>query len=47
MARKTRKKHIYRKGSRKAQLKKFQRRYGPKKGKYVFGATVGKLKSGE
>ena len=40
------KKHIYKRGARKSQLKSFEKRYGKKKGKYVYGATVGKLKRG-
>jgi len=40
-------KHIYRKGARKKAKKGFKNRYGKKKGEYVYGATVGKLKRGE
>ena len=36
--------HLYRKGARRGELRSFERRYGYKKGKYVYGATVGKVK---
>ncbi len=36
-------KHIYRHGAKHKMLKEFEKRYGKKKGKYVYGAVVGKL----
>lgn len=39
-------KHIYRSGAEKKVKRSFKRRYGKKKGEYVYGATVGKLKRG-
>ena len=35
--------HIYRDGVEARELKAFEKEYGKKKGKYVYGATVGKL----
>ena len=35
--------HIYRDGAEPKALKAFEKEYGKKKGKYVYGATVGKL----
>ena len=35
---------LYRKGAKKRELREFQRRYGAKKGAYIYGATVGKVK---
>ena len=35
--------HIYRDGAEPKELKAFEKEYGKKKGKYVYGATVGKL----
>ena len=37
-------KHLYRFGARKREIRSFQRRYGRKKGKKVYGAVVGKIK---
>ena len=37
---------IYRSGAEKKVKKGFKKRYGKKKGEYVYGATVGKLKRG-
>ena len=43
MTRRIRKRdHIYRDGAEARELKVFEKKYG-KKGKYVYGATVGKL----
>ena len=45
MTRKVRSKrnnHIYRDGAEAKELKAFEKKYG-KKGKYVYGATIGKL----
>jgi hypothetical protein len=37
-------KHLYRgKGTRRRQIEEFERRYGKKKGAYVYGATVGNV----
>lgn len=41
MARKE--KHLYRKGAEARERRKFEKEYG-KKGDYVYGATVGKVK---
>lgn len=35
--------HIYRDGAESKELKAFEKKYGKKKGKYVYGAAVGKL----
>ena len=35
---------LYRKGAKKQELREFERRYGAKKGAYIYGATVGKVK---
>ena len=40
---KRRRKHLYRDGARSAELRAFERRYGKRKGKYIYGATVGKV----
>ena len=40
----TKKKHLYRYGASKTQRKVFEGEYGKKKGDYVYGATVGKVK---
>jgi hypothetical protein len=37
-------KHLYRNGAKKNELREFQKEYGKKKGEYVYGATVGKVK---
>ena len=36
-------KHLYRHGAKRRELRSFERKYGRKKGKYVYGATVGKV----
>ena len=36
-------KHIYRHGAKYRERRKFEERYGKKKGKYIYGAVVGKL----
>ncbi len=36
--------HLYREGSEKKERKKFEEAYGKKRGDYVYGATVGKVK---
>ena len=36
-------KHLYRNGAKYREKKKFEKRYGKKKGDYVYGATVGKV----
>ena len=35
---------LYRNGARYREIKKFEREYGKKKGDYVYGAVVGKVK---
>jgi hypothetical protein len=40
---KRRRKHLYRDGARGGELRSFERRYGKRKGKYIYGATVGKV----
>lgn len=37
-------KHLYRFGAKASQERKFEKRYGKKKGKRVYGAVVGKVK---
>jgi hypothetical protein len=37
-------KHLYKNGAKYREKKKFEREYGPKKGDYVYGATVGKVR---
>ena len=37
-------KHLYRNGAKYRERKKFEERYGKKKGDYVYGAVVGKVK---
>jgi len=37
-------KHIYRNGAKYREIKIFEERYGKKKGDYIYGAVVGKLK---
>ena len=37
-------KHLYRNGAKYREKKKFEKRYGKKKGDYVYGAVVGKVK---
>ena len=36
--------HLYRNGAESSEKKKFEKEYGKKKGDYVYGATVGKVK---
>lgn len=36
--------HLYRDGAEGKEKKKFEERYGKRKGDYVYGATVGKVK---
>ncbi len=36
-------KHLYRNRAKYREKKKFEKRYGKKKGDYVYGATVGKV----
>ena len=36
--------HLYRNGAESREKKKFEKEYGKKKGDYVYGATVGKVK---
>jgi len=37
--------HLYRgKGTKAKQEKKFEKRYGKKKGKYVYGSVIGKVR---
>lgn len=36
-------KHLYRRGAKYREEKKFEKRYGKKKGDYVYGAVVGKM----
>ena len=35
---------LYRKGAKYRRKKEFEKRYGKRKGDYVYGATVGKIK---
>ncbi len=37
-------KHLYRHGAKGREEREFERRYGLSKGKYVYGAVVGKVK---
>jgi len=37
-------KHLYRNGAKYREKKKFEERYGKKKGDYIYGAVVGKVK---
>ena len=37
-------KHLYREGAEKKEKKEFEEKYGKKKGDYIYGATVGKVK---
>ena len=39
-----RRKHLYREGAEPKMKREFEARYGKKKGDYVYGATVGKVK---
>jgi hypothetical protein len=40
----TRMKHLYRYGAKKYRIKEFERRYGKRKGKIIYGKVVGKIK---
>ena len=42
--RRRREEHLNRHGAKASQKKKFEEEYGKKKGDYVYGATVGKVK---
>jgi len=44
MVDKRKRKHLYKYGNAKPEKLIFERRYGRKKGAYVYGATVGKVK---
>ena len=44
MNRTIKKKRLYKYGASKTQRKVFEGEYGKKKGDYVYGATVGKIK---
>ncbi len=37
-------KHLYRNGAKYWEIKIFEGRYGKKKGDYIYGAVVGKVK---
>jgi len=37
-------KHLYRNGAKYREIKIFEDRYGKKKGDYIYGAVVGKIK---
>jgi len=37
-------KHLYRYGAKRKELRAFERRYGKRKGKHIYGAVVGKIK---
>lgn len=37
-------KHLYREGAKGPELREFERKYGKRKGRRVYGATVGKVK---
>jgi len=37
-------KHLYRNGAKYREIKIFESRYGKKKGDYIYGAVVGKIK---
>ena len=36
--------HLYKHGAKVREEKKFEKEYGKEKGKYIYGATVGKVK---
>ena len=36
--------HLYRNGAKDRERKKFEREYGKRKGDYVYGAVVGKVR---
>lgn len=35
--------HLYKNGAKASEERKFEKEYGPEKGKHVYGATVGKV----
>jgi hypothetical protein len=37
-------KHLYRYGAKKYMIREFEKRYGKRKGKEIYGAVVGKIK---
>jgi len=37
-------KHLYKNGAEYREKKKFEKRYGKKKGDYVYGSVIGKVK---
>ncbi|MCL4339699.1 MAG: hypothetical protein M1388_01055 [Thaumarchaeota archaeon] len=37
-------KHLYRHGAKNRERRSFEKRYGKKKGRYIYGAVVGKVK---
>ena len=37
-------KHLYRDGAEKGEIRDFQRRYGKRKGRAIYGAVVGNVK---
>lgn len=39
-----RRKHLYRDGAKGPELREFERKYGKRKGRRVYGATVGKVR---
>jgi len=38
------KSHLYKNGAKKEKEREFEKRYGKKRGDYVYGATVGKVR---
>ena len=36
--------HLYRYGAKKYMIREFEKRYGKRKGKEIYGAVVGKIK---
>ena len=40
----TRMRHLYRYGAKKYMIREFEKRYGKRKGKEIYGAVVGKIK---
>jgi len=36
--------HLYRYGAKKEKEREFEKRYGKKRGDYIYGATVGKVR---
>ena len=39
-----RREHLYRHGAKRYRIREFERRYGKRKGKIVYGKVVGKIK---